>query len=329
MNPRNTFSPSSKCSRFALLALFALSGPIALASAGCSAPAQSAAATQERIDAEALITHVRTLSADSMEGRRTGTPGNERARDYIVGAFEAAGLEPVGDAFLHPFVVSRDDGDIEAWNILGMVEGTEFPDRYIVVTGHYDHLGIRNDEIFNGADDNASGAAAVIALGDYFRRHPPRHSMLFLAPDAEEMGLRGARVFVADPPVPLEAIVLNVNADMVSHSEVGELYAAGTHHYPFLGGLLDRMEAAPGVTLLRGHDTPDPRPVDDWTMQSDHAAFHEAEIPFLYFGVEDHPHYHSASDEFEIIHPDFHHAAVETILNFILVADASLDSIAR
>lgn len=310
-------------------ALLATLLPALLLTGACSPPHSGMAADQQRIEPDQLLADVEALAAESMEGRRTGTEGHERARDYIVHAFRDRGLEPMGDSFLHSIEIASGDGPIRGWNIIARVDGTEEPDRFIVVTGHYDHLGFRNDQLFPGADDNASGAAAVIALAGYFRSNPPRNSILFMTPDAEERGLRGARAFVEDPPVPLEAIMINVNADMISHNARGELYAAGGFHYPFLDELLDRAPHDSDVTLLRGHDRPGIPAEDDWTMLSDHGAFHEAGIPFMYFGVEDHAHYHKPSDVFEIVHPDFYHGAVETILSFLLVVDEELDRIAE
>lgn len=125
------------------------------------------------------------------------------------------------------------------------------------------------------------------------------------------MGLRGARCFVGNPPVSLENIVLNINLDMVSRNDNRELYASGTYHYPHLFPLI--RSDNPHLTLKTGHDRPGSGR-DDWTTQSDHAAFHERGIPFIYFGVEDHPDYHSPNDTFENIQPDFFYQAVSTIL---------------
>src|SRR5690606_30456084 len=97
---------------------------------------------------------------------------------------------------------------LPAANVVGMVRGTDDPDEYIVVTAHFDHLGRQGNQVYHGADDNASGTAGLIELARYFAAHPPEHSMIFAALDAEEHGLLGARHFVADPPVPLENIVL-------------------------------------------------------------------------------------------------------------------------
>jgi hypothetical protein len=277
-----------------------------------------------RMDGDRLLEIHRTLAHDSMEGRRTGTPGAERARRILIPAFEAAGLEPVGGtAWTHPFTyVGRVDTDPqEGINILGWVRGTEFPDRFLVITAHYDHLGVRGEDIFNGADDNASGTAAILMIGEWLSKNPPRHSVIFAALDAEEVGLRGARAFVQAPPIPQDQILMNLNLDMVSRSEARELYAAGTYHSPFLIPVVEAAARVSGIRLLMGHDRPGLPPGDDWTMSSDHGPFHQAGIPFLYFGNEDHPGYHNPTDTHENITPAFYVEAVETILDVILLID--------
>lgn len=312
--------------RFLLILALAACAPPGAETAP-AAPAEEAIA----LDAEKLLRDVRILSADSMEGRRVGTPGSARARAYLLSEFERIGLEPVGGAYAHPFPVVRRGGadTVQGVNLLGKVTGTVRPDRYIVVTAHYDHLGVMRGEIFNGADDNASGVAGLLALAEHFRENPPESSILFAALDAEEGGLRGARALVEAPPVPREAMVLNVNLDMVGHSEAGELYAAGTSHHPFLKPYLDTVAARAPVRLLLGHDRPEPTPRDDWTTQSDHAAFHRAGIPFVYFGVEDHPDYHRPTDDFETLTPAFFVGAVETIADAVRVFDRGLPQIER
>jgi len=295
--------------------------PGAAGTPGTSAAGSPAAI--HAIDTERLLRDLSILAHDSMEGRRTATEGIQRARAFLLKEFEALGLTPTDDGYELPFTFRSTAGGeaVSGVNLVGFVEGSEFPERFLVVSAHYDHLGVRGNEIYNGADDNASGTAALLALASHFREQPPRHSILLAAFDAEEMGLRGARAFVASPPIPLSSIVMNINLDMVSRSEVGELYAAGTHHYPFLASLVDEVAAVAPVTLLRGHDTPDLPPGDDWTMASDHAAFHEVGIPFTYFGVEDHAGYHDPSDTFENITPEFYGDAVTTILTFLRRVD--------
>lgn len=291
-------------------------------------PAAQAVSEAPVVDAERLMADLRYLASDELAGRGVGTPGNVAAREYIVSAFERIGLAPVAGSYTHAFRFTgrRDGVEREGVNVLGVVEGTTHPDRWIVVTAHYDHVGIgrpdeSGDSIYNGADDNASGTAALLALAAYFKEHRPAHTILFAALDAEEMGLQGARALVAQPPVPLEQIVANVNMDMVSRGDKGELYAVGTYHYPQLLPLVERIAARSKITLLTGHDRPDLPPGDDWTMASDHGPFHRAGIPFLYFGVEDHPDYHRPSDEADKVDPAFYAAAVETVIDAVREID--------
>jgi hypothetical protein len=313
-------------STLSTLSIAALAAASLGACAGMPGDPGAPAATAS-VDSARLLDDITRLAHDSMRGRLPGTPGNVDARNFIAARFEQAGLAPVGGSRLQAFSFTRRDSTtVEGTNVLGLVRGRVTPGRYVVVTAHFDHVGVRapvnGDSIYNGADDNASGTAALLALAEQVARNPLRHSVIFAALDAEEQGLRGARAFVAAPPVPREAIVLNLNMDMVSLSERGELYAAGTSKYPQLRASLERVAARAPVRLLLGHDTPVPTAHDDWTMQSDHGAFHEAGIPFVYFGVEDHPHYHKPSDEVRNITPAFYVRAVRTILDALRELDA-------
>jgi Zn-dependent M28 family amino/carboxypeptidase len=293
---------------------------------GACAPSGAAVGTAEQtpvaIDSVQMMRDIGVLAHDSMEGRRVGSPGSLQARAFLERSFGERGLEPVGgSSYLHTFVVQLNDEFFDGVNVVGQVAGIEQPSRYIVLTAHYDHLGIRNGEIYNGADDNASGTAALLAIADHFTRNRPRHTIIFAALDAEEGGLRGARAFVDKPPVPLGSIVLNVNMDMVGRNDAGELYVAGTHHYPQLLPYVEQIAEIAEVKLIPGHDRPGARPSDDWTTASDHAAFHSAGIPFLYFGVEDHADYHRPTDELSGIQPGFYARAVRTVLSAVILLD--------
>lgn len=274
-------------------------------------------------DGQSLLLHASVLSADSMEGRGVGTAGNARARSYIDATFASIGLETFGDAYEHPFKLAS--GATEGVNLVGFVRGDADPETFLVLTAHYDHLGVRDGEIFNGADDNASGTAGLLELAAHFAVNRPRHSIIFAAVDAEENGLQGARAFVADPPVPLERIAMDVNLDMVSNSD-SLLFVAGTHHYPFLTTHIEDVLPHSGVAVRLGHDVPGTGS-DDWTNASDHGPFHQAGIPFLYFGVEDHPYYHQPGDTFETMNEDFFVAAIETVKTIVEELDEHLPEV--
>jgi len=271
---------------------------------------------------------VRILSADDMQGRAPGTPGSALARAHILKRFGEIGLEPVGTTFEQPFSYSKRDGTkVEAINLVARIPGTEKGGKVLVVTAHYDHLGVRAGEIFNGADDNASGVGGLLAVAEAFKAKPPRHDVIFAVVDAEESGLRGARAFVESPPVPLATIGLNVNFDMLSKNTKNELYAAGAAPFPALRPILESVAKSAPVALKLGHDTDVNGPRDNWTNQSDHYAFAEKGVPWVYFGVEDHPEYHQATDEFATIPQDFYRRSVATVVEATLALEAALDTL--
>jgi Zn-dependent M28 family amino/carboxypeptidase len=285
------------------------------------------AQSARRIDSERLMTAVRTLADPKWEGRAAGSPGGIAARQWIVGRFKEIGLQPAGGDYVHPFTYTRKTPtgvqEGAGANVLGICPGSDPKLPYFVVSAHYDHLGIRDGQIYPGADDDASGVAVVLELAAFCERTRFRHTILFAAFDAEERGLQGARALLAKPPVPRDRIALNVNLDMVSRSDKREIYIAGTYHYPDLKKPLDEAVRRARVTVLFGHDKPKDIAggLDDWTNQSDHGPFHAAKIPFVYFGVEDHPDYHKPTDTADKINPAFFADVAETILDSLLALD--------
>ena len=277
-----------------------------------------------------LLADVRILSADDMEGRDTGTAGGERARAYIVSRLESLGIAapPVGR--LQPWTLDgrtrQGPKTYNGINILGLVEGTRVPDRYIVITAHYDHVGISEGQIYNGADDNASGVATMLEIAARLKDAPPEHSVIFVAFDGEEHGLLGAKHFVQAPPVPLSSIALNLNFDMTSRAETdGHLWVTGTYQNPTFRPILETVPADGSVSLAFGKDTPQDTGENNWVQASDHGPFFTAGVPFLYLGVDYHPDYHRPSDDFERITPAVFASATELSVSAFRALDRSLD----
>jgi Zn-dependent M28 family amino/carboxypeptidase len=280
------------------------------------------------VDSDQVLSDLEYLASDELEGRKTNTEGNRMAQDYIEERYQNLGLKMFGDSYRHLFDHSSPRSEeefVDAVNFIGYVEGSTNPDRYIVVTAHYDHLGVREGEIYNGADDNASGTGGLMAAARYFTNVQPENSIMFIALDAEEQGLGGARHFVDNPVVPLDQIVINVNMDMISNNFENELYAVGTYHYPFLKPIVEESTANAPINVLFGYDS-DEWP-QDWTMASDHGPFHAKGIPFIYFGVEDHPHYHAPTDTYENTNPEFYLNAVESIIGVLEDLDTQLNEV--
>lgn len=276
------------------------------------------AALAQEVQAAVLFDDLKVLAADTMQGRKTGTEGNRRARAYLIRRLKEIGLNGFRPDYSHPFT----QGQVQGSNVMAYVKGQS--ERYIVVSAHYDHLGVKDGQIYNGADDNASGVAAALQLATLIKQQQsPRYSWLFVFLDAEEAGLLGAWAFVSQPPVPLKNIVLNLNFDMLSRSQKKELYVCGTAHYPKLRPLVKRCVPPVGLRVIFGHDTAHVG-MQDWTSASDHYAFHKKGIPFLYFGVEDHPDYHRPTDDYENIDKDFYLKVVQYLAQLALLIDRKL-----
>ncbi len=292
--------------------LLALSAAALLASPVAAAPGDRA------------VEDLRILSADDMEGRLVGSPGGAKARAYISGRLREIGLEPVEQAF----VFKRKDGtEIRGVNLIAKIEGANPDGPVMVVTAHYDHLGVHDGEIYNGADDNASGVAGLLAVAGSFKGAPPKHTVLIVALDGEEGGLRGARAFLETPPVPADRIALNINFDMLAKNARGELYAAGGSPNPWVKARLESLVPTASVSLKLGHDTGPDDSFDNWTYQSDHGVFARAGIPWVYFGVEDHPEYHKPTDDFATVPQAFFLKAVDTVIAAARLFDGELDTL--
>lgn len=310
-----------------VLRIFAL---LAVLLAGCaSADLQKA----PLFDEKQAIEDVRELSSPKLEGRKTSTPGSKLARAYLVERFKVIGLAPLGNEYSHPFSFKLRSGQAfdDAANLIGVIQGKEQPDRWLLISAHHDHLGVADGKLHPGADDNASGVAAMLAIAAHFKSNPPQHSMMFVAFDAEEQGLRGARQFVDNPPLPLANIAAMLNMDMVSANIRNEIYMAGTWHRPWLKPYIDEAAARASVKVLFGHDQPRTTgtKLEDWTISSDHGPFHMKGIPFVYFGVEDHPHYHQPTDTFENFNREFFLRAVPLFIDVAKVLDRELSEIAK
>jgi Zn-dependent M28 family amino/carboxypeptidase len=259
-----------------------------------------------------LLKDVQTLSSDAYEGRKTGTKGAEMARSYIGKRFKEIGLKsfPLLNSYQQSFTFSGiDDPKIPGRNMIGYIPGTS--SKVIVISAHYDHLGVINGKVFNGADDNASGIAGMLKIAAHYAKSKPNHTLIFAAFDAEEFGRKGSEYFVSHLPIDIKRIKLNINLDMISHNDKGELYASGTYKNPQLKNYI--VTTVPDLKILFGHDNPK-LGVDDWTDQSDQSAFNNKNIPFVYFGVEDHKDYHKSSDTFENINQEFFINAANGIL---------------
>lgn len=179
------------------------------------------------------------LASDNMKGRANGSPEMKQVAEWISGKFKSAGLKPLGkEEFITGYSYSSRMGTINERNVIGYIEGTDpaLKNEYIVLSAHFDHIGISQgnvtDSINNGADDNATGTATLIGIAEFIRQNRinPGRSIIFAAFSGEEHGMRGSRAFISNPPVPLKNIFVDVNFEMIGHSELlgkGRYYMTG------------------------------------------------------------------------------------------------------
>lgn len=280
-------------------------------------------------DTELAINAMRALSADDMAGRAGMTDGNVRARNYIISAITdlTDGTSPELHNYSYELTRGGNSRTIEGTNIILPIAGKSDGGPVLEITAHFDHLGTTDaGEIYNGADDNASGVGALLSILESFQDNPTEHDTNLIWLDTEELGLGGARRYVAerldDRPR------LNLNLDMIGQNKDGEIFGSGTYHYPALASIVEQAAKGTGLIVRLGHDRPEDGP-GDWTNQSDHAAFHAVGIPFLYFGVEDHPHYHQPSDTFDTIPLETYRKTVQLAVNAAHLLDDNLDALAQ
>lgn len=283
------------------------------------------------LDRPMLFADLEALADPALRGRQTGSAGGVAARGHIADAFRAIGLRPAGTSgYLQPFsfTVRRsgailDTGAVrrsyhDAANVVGRLEGSDAATRPIVISAHYDHLGVVDGVVYPGADDNASGVAGLLAVARAMKSSAHRHPLVFVAFDAEELNLRGAKAFVRGEG--RQEFALNVNLDMISRNADNAIYVAGTSHSPSLRPPIASLQSRTAVTIRFGHDTPD-LGTGDWTMLSDHGAFHQAGVPFVYFGVEDHEDYHRPTDTLDRVDRRFFADVTALVIEAVVALD--------
>lgn len=259
-------------------------------------PPSPTANTFRLLDSTQLVTDLELLSSDAYKGRKAGTAEVALTHTLIVKRLREAGVDSFATGFEQNFTQSG----IARKNLIGYIKGSQFPNQYIVLSAHFDHLGTNAaGVVYHGADDNASGVSGTLATAKYFKTHPPRYSIIFALWDAEEIGLVGSKYFTNNLPAPLSlaSIRFNLNADMIARSDNNSIWVCGLSHYPAYKYLVDSIDPQTFSQVKGGYDKPtDPQ---DWTYLSDHGSFHLKNIPFAYLGVEDHPDYHKVTDTYQ------------------------------
>jgi Zn-dependent M28 family amino/carboxypeptidase len=263
------------------------------------------------IDTEDLKEHLYLLSSDVLEGRKTGEKGHKMATNYLTAYYKHLELEAPQSYPEYKQSIpkeyfrnaSRDDAD----NVLAYILGSEKPKEVIVISAHYDHLGIKGEEIFNGADDNASGTSALLEIAEAFKRavdkgNRPKRSILFLHVTGEESGLYGSSYYLMNPVFKVKNTVTNLNVDMIGR--VDEKHKDKPAYVYLIGS--DRMskelheiseEINKKFTDLKLDYTfnkeSDP---NRFYYRSDHYNFAKKGVPVIFYFNGQHEDYHQPTD---------------------------------
>ncbi len=185
-------------------------------------------------------------------------------------------------------------------NVVGLWPGSDpdLQDEYIVIGAHYDHVGVHNDSIYNGADDNASGTAGVMEIAEAFTKCTtrPKRSVLFMTFSGEEKGFFGSRHYTENPILPLENTVAMLNMDMISRNDSNEVAVLGTPTSVDLKAINEKANETIGMTLAYDQE--------QYFLQSDHYSFYRKDIPVLFYNSKDTPDLHRPSDDPEKTIPE-------------------------
>ena len=301
----------------------------------CAAPLQYDAGFSRAERLEALLS---TLAADSMEGRRTGTPGARRAARFLASELERYGVEPAGDdgyfqrvplAWIDQdgpngprrrLVLPSDELDIDTLppesrvdteaNVIAIIPGSDptVAGEAVVIGAHFDHLGVGpavdGDSIYNGADDDGSGSVAILEIArELVEGDPPRRTVVVLLSTAEEIGLLGTRWYIEHPVVPIDQTVADLQIEMIGRPDP----EAGGFGRGWLTGY-ERTTMGDQLSAAGSPIIPDPRPDQNFFFRSDNIAFARVGIPsHTLSSFNLHIDYHRPSDEVELI--DFSHMA--------------------
>ena len=259
------------------------------------------------IDSNMVRKHLYTLAADNMEGRQSGTPGIEKAAVYIEDEFKKIGLSTFGDldSYRQTFTFKnrKSKDDIISSNIIGVLEGKSKKDEYVIISAHYDHLGMKKsgegDLIYNGANDDASGVTGVLALAAYFKKVGHERTIVFAAFTAEEMGLIGSTYFGKE--IDAAKFVAGINLEMIGKTPsfgANTAWLTGFERSDF-GKIIQKNLKGSGYQLF-----PDPYKNFNLFFRSDNASLARLGVPSHTFSttpIDKDPDYHQVSDEAETL----------------------------
>lgn len=299
-----------------IIAFFILATTLSCSSIKITESADNSDPTKymKTITANELKTHLYIVAADGMEGRETGSAGQKRAGKYLINQYEKNKISfPKGAKSFYQAVpasflnAKRNQSLPDSENIWAFIEGSEKPNEIVVISAHYDHVGVKNGDVYNGADDDGSGTVALLEIAQAFQKakkdgHGPKRSILFLHVTGEEHGLLGSSYYSENPLFPMANTITDINIDMIGRRDEAH---TNTNNYVYVIGAnrlssdLDTITATANTKYVQmdlDYKYNDPADPNHFYERSDHYNFAKNGVPsvFLFNGV--HADYHQKSD---------------------------------
>lgn len=307
---------------------FVVLGVIVFLSACKNAIPVQSASLPVIINKHTLVTHFKVISSNEFEGRKLGSKGGNKTSDYLVKQLISYDVPPFKGQYKHPFAFNKLNTVIQGNNVIATILGKRYPDKYIVLSAHFDHLGKKKNRVFNGADDNASGTAALLTIAKSLVKSPLEHSVIILFSDGEESNIKGSKAFAKQQANLFTDIKLNINLDML----------AGNKHTKKLRFVSRRLASllAPNdlkafkvrqfneIAIVKGFGHKTINKNVNWNMASDHWVFNQQGIPFIYYGVGLHNNYHKQSDTFANSNVNFFFKATNAIYQQLIFLDRTM-----
>lgn len=262
------------------------------------------------ITANEMETNLYAFASEEFEGRGVGKKGQKKAANFLKEFYIKENISPPisNPSYLQTIPASfLPKGIEETENVLAYIEGSEKPDEVLIISGHLDHLGLENDQIHYGADDNGSGSVAILEIAEAFKTaalngHSPKRSVLFLHLTAEEIGLYGSQYYVNHPAFKLKKTIANINIDMIGR--VDEKHKDNPNYIYIIGA--DRISKELHFVSeqvnnyfynfeldYKYNEEDDP---NRYYYRSDHYNFAKQNIPVIFYFNGTHTDYHKPSD---------------------------------
>lgn len=262
------------------------------------------------ITAKELKENLYVYASDYFQGRETGTLGQMRAVDFLQNFYSTQGIEEAKgtDNYTQPMKLNIKGVEVETENVAAIIKGSKFPEEYIVISSHLDHIGIKNGEINNGADDDGSGTVALLEIAEAFKMaadvgQGPKRSLIFLHVTGEEKGLLGSSYYANNPLYPLAQTMTNLNVDMIGRTDPKRedkdpnyIYLIGADR---LSQDLHDISEATNTKYTQfklDYTFNEEKDPNRFYYRSDHYNFAKNNIPVIFYFSGTHEDYHKPGD---------------------------------